>query len=44
VATDLIELPLTEIGERFARYRLRSPWMERALEASLRRHGQMIVD
>jgi ParB-like chromosome segregation protein Spo0J len=41
VATDLIELALTDLGEHFARYRLRSPAIERALEASLRRYGQM---
>jgi ParB-like chromosome segregation protein Spo0J len=41
VATDLIELALTDLGEHFARYRLRSPAMERALEVSLRRYGQM---
>jgi ParB-like chromosome segregation protein Spo0J len=41
VATDLIELGLADLGEHFARYRLRSPAMERALEVSLRRYGQM---
>jgi ParB-like chromosome segregation protein Spo0J len=41
VATDLIALALADIGEHCARYRLRSPAMERALEASLRRYGQM---
>jgi ParB-like chromosome segregation protein Spo0J len=41
VATDLIALALADIGEHFARYRLRAPAMERALEASLRRYGQM---
>ncbi|MGH3118146.1 MAG: ParB/RepB/Spo0J family partition protein [Gaiellales bacterium] len=41
MATDLIELGLADVGEHFARYRLRSPAMERALEASLRRYGQM---
>lgn len=41
MATDLIDLALTDVGEHFARYRLRSPAMERALEASLRRYGQM---
>jgi ParB-like chromosome segregation protein Spo0J len=41
VATDLIALALEDIGEHFARYRLRSPAMERVLEASLRRYGQM---
>ena len=41
MATDLLELALADVGEHFARYRLRSPAMERALEASLRRYGQM---
>jgi ParB-like chromosome segregation protein Spo0J len=41
MATDLIALALDDVGEHFARYRLRSPAMERALEASLRRYGQM---
>jgi ParB-like chromosome segregation protein Spo0J len=41
VATDLIELALADIGEHFARYRLRSPAAERVLQASLRRYGQM---
>jgi ParB-like chromosome segregation protein Spo0J len=41
VATDLIELALPDLGEHFARYRLRSLAMERALEVSLRRYGQM---
>src|SRR5262245_962897 len=41
VATEQIELALADIGEHFARYRLRAPAMERALEASLRRYGQM---
>jgi ParB-like nuclease domain len=41
VVTELIELALADLGEHFARYRLRSPAMERALEASLRRYGQM---
>jgi hypothetical protein len=41
VATDLIELALGDVGEYFARYRLRAPAMERALEASLRRYGHM---
>ena len=41
MATDLIELALPDLGEHFARYRLRSPAAERVLEASLRRYGQM---
>lgn len=41
VATDLIELALADLGEHFARYRLRSPAAERLLETSLRRYGQM---
>jgi ParB-like chromosome segregation protein Spo0J len=41
VATDLIELALADVGEHFARYRLRAPAVERALEASLRRYGQL---
>ena len=41
VSTDLLALALDEVGEHFARYRLRSPAAERALEASLRRYGQM---
>ena len=41
MATDLIALALDDVGEHFARYRLRSPAMERVLEASLRRYGQM---
>jgi ParB-like chromosome segregation protein Spo0J len=41
MATDLIELALVDFGEHFARYRLRAPAAERALEASLRRYGQM---
>jgi ParB-like chromosome segregation protein Spo0J len=41
VATDLIELALADIGEHFARYRLRSAAAERVLQASLRRYGQM---
>jgi ParB/RepB/Spo0J family partition protein len=41
VATDLIELGLADIGEHFARYRLRSASAERVLQASLRRYGQM---
>lgn len=41
MATDLIELALADLGEHFARYRLRAPAVERALEASLRRYGQL---
>lgn len=41
VTTDLIELALADLGEHFARYRLRSPAAERVLETSLRRYGQM---
>src|SRR5712691_1517231 len=41
VAMDLIELALADLGEHFARYRLRSPAAERVLETSLRRYGQM---
>lgn len=41
MAADLIELALADIGEHFARYRLRSPSAERVLHASLRRYGQM---
>jgi ParB family chromosome partitioning protein len=41
VATDLVELTLADIGEHFARYRLRSMSAERVLHASLRRYGQM---
>jgi ParB-like chromosome segregation protein Spo0J len=41
VATDLVELALADIGEHFARYRLRSTSAERVLHASLRRYGQM---
>jgi len=41
VATDLIELALGDLGEHFARYRLRVPATERVLEASLRRYGQL---
>jgi ParB-like chromosome segregation protein Spo0J len=41
LATDLIELALADIGEHFARYRLRSTSAERVLQASLRRYGQM---
>ncbi len=39
--TELIEIALADLGEHFARYRLRSPVAERVLEASLRRYGQM---
>jgi ParB-like chromosome segregation protein Spo0J len=41
VATELIELALGDIGEHFARYRLRSISAERVLHASLCRYGQM---
>jgi ParB-like chromosome segregation protein Spo0J len=41
VATELIELALGDIGEYFARYRLRSMSAERVLHASLCRYGQM---
>jgi ParB-like chromosome segregation protein Spo0J len=41
VATELIDLALGDIGEHFARYRLRSLSAERVLETSLRRYGQM---
>lgn len=41
VVPDLIQLALADLGEHFARYRLRSPTAERVLEASLRRYGQM---
>lgn len=41
MASDLIELGLADIGEHFARYRLRSASAERVLVASLRRYGQM---
>ena len=41
LAADLIELGLADIGEHFARYRLRSTSAERVLSASLRRYGQM---
>ena len=41
MANDLIELGLADIGEHFARYRLRSMAAERVLQASLRRYGQM---
>ena len=36
MATDLLELALADVGEHFARYRLRSPAMERALGRQLR--------
>ena len=38
---DLIELALSDLHESFARYRLRAPEAERALEASLREYGQL---
>jgi ParB-like chromosome segregation protein Spo0J len=41
MSTDLLHLALTDVGEHFARYRLRAPAAERALEASLRRSGQL---
>jgi ParB-like chromosome segregation protein Spo0J len=41
LAGDLIELGLADIGDYFARYRLRSPSAERVLSASLRRYGQL---
>lgn len=41
MASDLIELGLADIGEHFARYRLRSTSAERVLQASLVRYGQM---
>jgi len=41
VATELMELALDDLGEYFARYRLRSPSAEHVLETSLRRYGQM---
>lgn len=41
MANELIELGLADIGEYFARYRLRSVTAERVLSASLRRYGQM---
>ncbi len=41
MATDLIELALTDFSESFARYRLRAPAAERALTASLQRFGQL---
>jgi len=41
VATELIDLALGDIGEYFARYRLRSMSAERVLHASLCRYGQM---
>jgi ParB-like chromosome segregation protein Spo0J len=41
LATDLIELGLADIGDHFARYRLRSTSAERVLQASLRRYGQI---
>ena len=41
MSSDLIELGLADIGEHFARYRLRSAAAERVLQASLVRYGQM---
>ena len=41
MGTDLIDLALVDIGEHFARYRLRSATAERVLQTSLRRYGQM---
>ena len=41
MATDLIELGLADLGEHFARYRLRSTSAERVVQASLCRYGQM---
>jgi ParB family chromosome partitioning protein len=41
LATDLIELGLADIGEHFARYRLRATAAERVLQASLVRYGQV---
>jgi len=41
MAADQMALALTEFGEHFARYRLRSPAAERVLEGSLRRYGQL---
>lgn len=41
MATELMDLVLGDIGEHFARYRLRSLSAERVLETSLRRYGQM---
>ena len=41
MATDLIELALTDLSESFARYRLRTPAAARALAVSLRRFGQL---
>jgi len=41
MATDPIDLALADIGEHFARYRVRAPAAERTLEASLRRYGQL---
>ena len=41
MATELIDLALDDIGEYFARYRLRSLSAERVLHASLCRYGQM---
>jgi len=41
VVPDLIDLALADIGEHFARYRLRSPSAGRVLDASLRRYAQL---
>jgi ParB family transcriptional regulator, chromosome partitioning protein len=41
MAADQMALALTEFGEHFAHYRLRSPAAERVLEGSLRRYGQL---
>jgi len=41
VASELIDLALGDLGEYFARYRLRSLSAERVLHASLCRYGQM---
>lgn len=41
MAIELMELALDDIGEHFARYRLRSMSAERVLHASLCRYGQM---
>lgn len=41
MANELIDVALADLGEHFARYRLRSMAAERVLEASLRRYGQV---
>lgn len=41
MATELIQIAVDDLGEYFARYRLRSPSAEQVLETSLRRYGQM---